>query len=374
MSRDKYYDFEEHFHAEGDRKELRKEKKIAIEKDRSKYKKTDADKRKKSQEIKTCSQLNLSRGQVLSINPEGIFVFSEEILWTCQLKGSLKQEKNRAKNLVAVGDFVLFEQKDNQTGSIAQIEPRRSILSRADNLSRRKEQLIAVNVDLVIITCSVVSPVMKPSLIDRYIIAAEKGNMSPIIAINKIDLLGAAGCSDEVKELEQELIQEIKNAYETINIPVVFLSTKTGEGIEELKSLMHGKTSVFSGQSGVGKSSLINAVTGSDLRTGDIVAKTSKGSHTTTSTHLVPVVGGGFCIDTPGIKSFGVWNLDEDEVWHYYTEFFPFAKECKFPDCKHLDEPECAVKKAVEDGAVSTLRFGSYCALMASLKQEHQNR
>lgn len=375
MSKDKYFDLEEHFHSSDDRKTSRKEKKIASEKDRSKYKKTDADKRVRAEAAKHHDHSDLMSGQVLAINPEGIFVFCEETLWTCQLKGSLKKEKNKAKNLVAVGDIVLFEKKDNMTGSIAHIQPRSSILSRADNLSRKKEQLIAVNVDLVIITCSVVSPAVKPSLIDRYIIAARKGNMTPIIAVNKIDLLGDVSfSSDVVRETEQIIFDEMKEAYQAIGVPVVGLSTKTQEGIDELKSLMKGKTSVFSGQSGVGKSSLINAVTGSDLRTGDIVSKTCKGSHTTTSTHLIPIEGGGFCIDTPGIKSFGVWDLDEDELWHYYEELIPFAKGCKFPDCKHKNEPGCAVMEAVERGEISALRFASYSALMADLEKEHRNR
>jgi ribosome biogenesis GTPase len=376
LGKDIYYDYEEDFHAKGDKKSSKKQRKIASEKDRSKYKKTDSDKLKKNKSSSKEDLSHLSRGLVLSISPEGIIVDSENTLWTCQLKGALKQEKNRAKNLVAVGDYVLFEKKDHNTGSISHIEDRKSILSRADNLSRRKEQLIAVNIDQVIITCSVVFPALKPSLVDRYIIAAQKGNMSPIIVVNKIDLLEGSpeGVDPITQEVESEILKEFLKAYEALSIPVVLISTKTEEGIKKLKDLMHGKTSVFSGQSGVGKSSLINAVTGSSLKTGDVVMKTNKGSHTTTSTHLVPVDGGGFCIDTPGIKSFGVWDLDEKELLYYYPEFFPFAKDCRFPDCTHLNEPNCAVIQAVDDGSISELRFASYCALMTSLSQEHRHR
>ena len=376
MGKDIYYDYEEDFHSKGDKKSSKKERKIASDKDRSKYKKTDSDKLKKNKLISQEDLSHLSRGLVLSISPEGIIVDSENTLWTCQLKGSLKQEKNRAKNLVAVGDYVLFEKKDHHTGSISHIEERKSILSRADNLSRRKEQLIAVNIDQVIITCSVVFPSLKPALVDRYIIAAQKGNMSPIIVVNKIDLLEGSpeGVDPITQEVESEILKEFLKAYETLNIPVVLISTKTKDGIEKLKDLMHGKTSVFSGQSGVGKSSLINAVTGSSLKTGDVVMKTNKGSHTTTSTHLVPVDGGGFCIDTPGIKSFGVWDLDEKELLYYYPEFIPFAKDCRFPNCTHQNEPNCAVIQAVDEGNISELRFASYCALITSLSQEHRHR
>ena len=376
MTKDHYFDYEEHFHSQGERKTSRKERKIATEKDRSKYKKTDVDQKKRQEGKKQLDLSSLKRGQILSISPEGITVGSSDKLWMCHIKGSLKQEKNRAKNLVAVGDFVYFEEKDNMTGSICHVEERKSILSRADNLSRRKEQLIAVNIDQVIITSSVVFPAIKPPLVDRYIIAAQKGNMTPIIVVNKIDLLeeGIDGIDPVTVFVEKEILAEFLKSYEALNIPVIQVSTKTGEGVEELKRVMHEKTSVFSGQSGVGKSSLINAVTGADLKTGDIVFKTSKGSHTTTSTHLVPVDGGGFCIDTPGIKSFGVWDLDEKELHNYYPEFLPYASECKFANCTHRFEPECKVQDAVERGGISELRFASYCALMASLAEEHRHR
>lgn len=375
MSKDRYFEFEEHFHSQ-DRKASRKERKIATEKDRSKYKKSDTDQRKKNESLETEDFSHLTRGRILNISPEGIFVDSEGTEWTCQLKGSLKQEKNRLKNLVAVGDFVLFEKKDNQTGTICNVEERRSVLSRADNLLRRKEQLIAVNIDQVIITCSVVFPALKPPLIDRYIIATQKGNMIPIIAVNKVDLLesGTPEVDPIALEVEKEIYAEFIKAYSALGISVVPLSTVTGEGIDKLKDLMHGKTSVFSGQSGVGKSSLINAVTGSELKTGSVIGKTRKGSHTTTTTHLVPIEGEGFCIDTPGIRSFGVWDLDEKDLQQYYPDFFPYAEQCKFPNCIHRNEPNCAVQKAVEENAISELRFASYCALMDSLAEEHRHR
>lgn len=375
MSKDNYFDFEEEFHG-NDRKVSRKERKIAVEKDRSKYKKSDVDQRKKIEASKTEDFSHLSRGRILAINPEGMSVNSEGIMWLCQLKGSLKQEKNKLKNLVAVGDFVLFEKKDNNTGSVCHVEERRSVLSRADNLLRRKEQLIAVNIDQVIITCSVVFPAIKPPLVDRYIIAAQKGNMTPIIVINKIDLLreDSPNVDPITRDVETEIYTLFVKDYSALGIPVVSVSTHTGEGIDKLKKLMHGKTSVFSGQSGVGKSSLINAVTGSELKTGLVIGKTNKGSHTTSSTHLVPIEGDGFCIDTPGIKSFGVWDLDEKELQNYYPDFFPYAERCKFPNCNHKNEPDCAVIAAVEAGEISELRFGSYCALMASLAEEHRHR
>lgn len=360
--KDDIYRVEEDFYG-NERKQHRKDRKIAIAKDRSKYKKSDQDQIKKRALSQPAEYDQLQRGRVLAIKPEGIFVDSEGIVYTCTLKGSLKHDKSQLKNLIAVGDFVRFSPQ----GAILMIEERRSILSRADNLSQRKEQLIAVNIDQVLITASLVAPSLKPSLIDRYIIAAEKGKMQPIIVLNKIDLL------EQSKE-EKALFESFLNAYRPLGIPIFPVSTKTGEGVAELKEAMQGKTSVFSGQSGVGKSSLINAVFGTQLLTGEIVEKTGKGSHTTTTTQLIPIEGGGFCIDTPGIKSFGVWDLDPEELQSYFSEIQAVSEGCRFPNCMHLQEPGCAVKEAVEKGEISLLRFDSYCALMASLMEEHRHR
>lgn len=357
MKNKDHFEHEEDFHAD-ERKEIRRDRKILSKKDRSKFKKTDQPKQKKAPP----KGENLKEGRVLAIMADGILVDSEDVLYTCNLRGTLKKENLRIKNLVAVGDIVLFEPQLNLQGSIVYVQERYSILSRAEQISRRKEQLIAVNIDQVLITGSVVSPALKTTLIDRYIIAALKGNMAPVIVINKIDLL---------KDFpnEQALFDEALAAYQKLGIPIFPVSTVTNEGIDALKGAMQGKSSVFSGQSGTGKSSLINAVTGSSLLTGEVVAKTGKGSHTTTSTHMLPIEGEGFCVDTPGIQSFGMWDLKEDEVRSFFFEIDAVGKECKFPNCSHMHEPNCAVQKAVEDGEISRLRFDSYCALIQSLKE-----
>jgi ribosome biogenesis GTPase len=371
---DKHYNYEEEYHSK-DRKYSRRERKIAVSKDRSKFKKSDQDQLKK-RTVPTELPENHMRGRVLAIVPEGILVDADGQLVSCLLKGSLKQERNRMKNLVAVGDFVHFSLQSPKEGMISYIEDRRTVLSRADNLSRNKEQLIAVNIDQVLITASVVLPPLKPPLIDRYIIASQKGGMQPVILVNKIDLFDSPPHDVGAEELEVEKIiyAEFLDAYRKLDIPVIPISTATGAGIEELKQIMHGKASVFSGQSGVGKSSLINVVTGSDLRVGEIVERTRKGSHTTTTSLLLPVEGGGFCIDTPGIKSFGLWDLSKSEIQSYFSEIAALSNQCKYPDCSHVHEPGCAVKMAVDSGEISSLRFESYCALMADLSTEHRHR
>lgn len=361
---------EEYFGDE--RKSSKAERKRVIAKDRSKYKKTDV--KKQEQQAQVFDPKELERGRVLSIASQGIYVQSGEGIILCTLRGLLKKDKTKFKNLVTVGDFVFFERDMGGQGLIAQVEPRRTVLSRAENLSRRKEQLIASNIDQVIIVVSVVSPPLKPSLVDRYIIASQKGGMEPVVVVNKIDLLEAPTVSDPILEEEKQLYVAFLKAYQKAGIKVIPLSVVTGEGFEDLKLAMKDKASVFSGQSGVGKSSLINMITGQDLRIGGMVDKTNKGTHTTTTAQLLPLDFGGWCIDTPGIKSFGVWDLDKEEIEQYFPEIFEYGRECRYPDCSHLSEDSCAVLKAVEEGEISILRYASYFSLMESVANAHFRR
>lgn len=343
MSRE--YDYEEDFHAR-DKKQWRKERKQAQQSDRSKFKKSDQGK-KEAATIDT----SLERGQVVAITGEGIWVEKEGQRFICSVKGLLKKEKMQAKNIVAVGDFVRY----TPDKAIAHIEERYSFLARTD-ISGKKEQLIAVNVDQTIISISVVNPPLKPALVDRYLIAANKGRIHPIIAVNKIDLL------DEASEEERARYQEFISVYEKLGFPVLSISTKKGIGIEALRSLLKGKTSVFSGQSGVGKSSLINVCYGLELRTGDLAQKTSKGTHTTTTAELLTLPDGGHVVDTPGIRSFGIWKLQKEEVVAHFADLAQYP--CKYLDCQHTTEPGCAVLQALEEGKISSLRYESYQTLL----------
>jgi ribosome biogenesis GTPase / thiamine phosphate phosphatase len=361
-------DVEEEFFGE-ERKSGKIERKRVTAKDRSKYKKTDL--KMLTKDVKTPDE-SLLRGRVLSITPQGIVVEYENQTIICSLRGSLKKDRSQFKNLVTVGDIVLFERSADE-GLIAHIEPRKSTLSRADNLSQRKEQLIASNIDQVLITLSVMTPALKPFLADRYIIAARNGNMTPILVVNKIDLLQE---SEDVAALEKEreLYNEFLRAYKDANIPVISVSVVTGEGMDQLREIMKDKASVFSGQSGVGKSSLINAVADLDLRTGHIVGKTNKGTHTTSTANLLILPFGGWCIDTPGIKSFGVWHLKMEDIEPHFTEITKCRQLCKYPNCTHSHEQDCAVLAAVENGEISALRYQSYRYLLDSVSKEHIRR
>lgn len=363
---DDYLDYEENFYS-GGKRESRKERKHSQVRDRSKYKKTDQD--KKNERLANEEPplgADYLRGRVLSISPEMIRVQANHQTYICTLKGALKKERTKQKNLLAVGDWVHFEVKSVDSGAIAHVEKRTSLLARADNLSRRKQQLIAVNIDQVFIIMSVVAPTFKPLLVDRYILSAKQGNMAPIVIINKVDLLTDPPENISPLEIKAEelALEEFLEAYRTLDIPVILLSASTGENLATIKSLMEHKTSVFSGQSGVGKTSILNALFGSNLPTGDIVEKTRKGSHTTTTAELIPLENDAFCVDTPGIKSFGLWENSPHAILEIFPDFAPYAAQCKFPNCVHVHEPDCAVKNALEAQKIHPLRYASYTTLL----------
>jgi|JI10StandDraft_1071094.scaffolds.fasta_scaffold07583_2 ribosome biogenesis GTPase len=363
---DDYLDDEEEFYPKGKR-ENRKERRETQAKDRSKYKKSDQDqKREHLKQEEPPLGGNYLRGRVLSISPDLIIVSSGAETFQCVLKGALKKEKTKQRNLITVGDWVHFEKKSVDSGAITHVEKRSSFLIRAENLSRRKKHLIAANIDQVFIVMSLVSPKFKPLLVDRYILSAAQGNMEPIVLINKIDLLDDPPHQLSKEEISAEKIayEEFLKAYEPLKIKVLPISVSTGENLDQLKELMQHKTSVFSGQSGVGKSSIINAGLGSALPIGPIAHKTNKGSHTTTAAELIPLENDAFCIDTPGIKSFGLWENDPTAILEIFPDFAPFAPHCKFKTCTHIHEPDCAIKKALEDNKLHPFRYASYTTLL----------
>ncbi len=352
-----HFDIEEDFFR--DRKEYKRKRKRKQRLDRSKFKKSD----QKTAEKKDLSA-DLLRGRVLSIQGEAILVATSDEEFFCSLRGLLKKKRTDHKNLLAVGDFVHFSKNDL---AIEYVEERRSFLSRQD-MVRKKMQIIAVNIDQVLITTSIVEPTLKPSLVDRYIIAARKGNMNALIIVNKIDLLPKA--SEEEKWIYEEFVR----TFSALGYPLFCVSTRTEEGVDKLVTAMKDKASVFAGQSGVGKTSLINFIEKKNLKTLSLTKKTRKGSHATTKAELIPLTNGGFCIDTPGIRSFGIWKLEKKDLIEHFFEMIPFSKKCRYTDCSHRSEPRCMVRKAVEKGAISSLRFDSYLSLMESIEHPTEER
>ncbi len=354
---------EEEFHAD-ERKASRKERKRKQAADRSKFKKTDL---AKTIAPTTPNDPALRQGRVISISVRGALVATETKNYLCSLRGLLKKEKIQTNNLLAVGDQVRFLPTSEDEGAIAFIEPRHSFLVRQD-IRGTQEQLIAVNIDLAILVFSLVSPPLKPSLIDRYLIAAEKGHILPLIVINKIDLLPDASLQ------EREKYEQTLTVYRKLKIPILPVSSTTGEGLEALKAQMHNHCSAFAGQSGVGKSSLLNQLFGFQLKTGILTEKTHKGSHTTSVAELFALPGGGYCIDTPGVRSFSLWEFTQADILHHFKEIRASAKRCKYSDCLHREEPNCAVRRALKRGTISSLRFASYLSLLEETEHKELRR
>ncbi len=360
MSKNKFdeYLYEEELFLK-DKKRYKKQRKLKSSKDRSKYKKTDIEKQKT-----TFEKPHLHKAKVLSILGEQILVSFDKKKYKCTLRGLLKKEKTKNKNILAVGDIVNISFKNENEAVIESIDNRYSILSRMEEKTK-KRSIIAVNIDQVLITTCVVKPPLKPFLIDRYLIAAEKGNMKGVIIINKIDLL-------KEDKIEEEKYSRFVKDYQGLGYTILSISCKEKIGLDSLLNAMKGKTSVFSGQSGTGKSSIINSVLHTKLETAEVIKKTHKGAHITTKAQLIEIETSGFCIDTPGIKSFGIWDLTIDDVKNHFFEFQKYAKKCKYPNCLHINEPNCAIQEAVKKNKISSLRFEAYSSLIEEIHMQRK--
>ena len=252
---------------------------------------------------------------------------------------------------LAIGDRVRFG-----LGAVREILPRRTTLSRPDPHNPRVERVLAVNVDVVVNVVSVSSPPLRAGLIDRYLVAIQRGGAEPLICVNKIDLL------QDRRELDA------LNVYREAGVPVVLCSAATGAGISELLTALTGLTCVFSGQSGVGKSSVLNAVCPSlALATKAVSEAHNKGRHTTTSSSLHVLANGTRVIDTPGIRQFGLWEISAEELGAYFREFGRFSLGCLYANCTHTHEPGCEVKEAVLRGGIAQARFDAYLRIRQSL-------
>ena len=332
-------------------KESKAERKQKTQLDRSKYKKTDLEKhgQKHLAEVENGNPVGL----IVRIVSRGFIISYEKNEYLGSIKGSLKEHQHKDRNLVTIGDFVHFIPIENDLSTITGVLPRKSTLIRQD---KGKKQIIAANVDQVFICSSVVDPRLKPALIDRYLISAKKGNIKPIVLVNKIERL------DESEE-ERTLFEEMQRAYALAGIPFIAASAQTRAGLQQVEQAMEGKISVFSGQSGVGKSSLINALVGTNLAVG-VTTKMKKGSHTTTHPLLIPLKSSGYLVDTPGVQSFSIWAKNDEPIDSYFEEIDRYKDRCKFRDCTHSHEEECFVIKMVEEGKISPLRYESYLSLL----------
>jgi ribosome biogenesis GTPase len=288
--------------------------------------------------------------------------------YRCTVRRLLRTLATDERNIVTTGDRVWFRpapspQSDSRAtgpeaegsklgeGMIERVEPRHGLLTRA---SRGREHVLVANVDQVVIVMSLVEPDLKPHLIDRYLASADQGGINSIICLNKADLV------------EPAMVQPLIGSYSQLGIPTLLTSAHTGLGMDRLRSLLHDRQSVFSGQSGVGKSSLLNAVQpGLGLRVREVSEVNQKGRHTTTTAELLRLDFGGWVVDTPGLRQFQLWDIIPEEVEGFFPEFRPFVPSCGYPDCTHTHEDRCAVKTAVRRNWISSRRYTSYLGLFA---------
>lgn len=276
---------------------------------------------------------------------------------SCKIKGNLRLKGFRCTNPVAVGDRVLVDVRADGSAFVVSIEPRRNyIIRRASNLSK-EFQIIASNVDQAVLVATLYNPVTNTTFIDRFLATAEAYSVPAAVVLNKVDLLTDAG--------DAELLDAVEHLYTTIGYPVLRVSTITGEGMSQLTALLEGKTSLLSGNSGVGKSSIINKIVPeARLRVGDVSQAHHKGMHTTTFSEMIDLPGGGAIIDTPGVKGFGTIDFARAEVAHYFPEIFAASADCRYGNCTHTHEPGCAVLTAVADHRISESRYASYLSIL----------
>ncbi len=277
------------------------------------------------------------------------------------LRGRLKQESKFEK--LAVGDDVdITEDARGGAWSITGIHPRRTQLARRTPGGGRGERIVVANVDQVVIVFSVAKPEPHVRMIDRFLVIAEGNELPARLVLNKVDLVEDAAPIDALAA-----------DYERAGYPVHRTSVKRPAGLDELRAVLVNRTSALTGPSGVGKSSLINALyPGLNLRVGEISESVNKGRHTTVGAVLVPLPGGGYVVDTPGLREVGMWGLPSEELDHCFPEFRPMLGECRFQDCRHLSEPECAVRAGVARGGVSSERYDSYVKLRAELEESEK--
>jgi ribosome biogenesis GTPase len=255
------------------------------------------------------------------------------------------------RHVVATGDRVVITRGVESEAVIERVEPRTSVICRT---SKKRRHIMVSNVERVLIVSSAAEPRLKPNLIDRLLVTAEKHGIEPLICINKVDLVDPAD------------LQPLVGVYGQLGYPVVLVSATKGWGVVALREFLRGRQSVVTGQSGEGKSSILNAIEpGLSLSVSEVSEENQKGTHTTTSASLIPLSFGGFVVDTPGVRQFQLWDVIPEEVAGYYREIRPFINGCKYPNCSHTHELECAVKGAVADNQIDVRRYESYCGLYA---------
>ncbi len=279
----------------------------------------------------------------------------------CRLKGKLRLENRRTTNPVVIGDWVTIEpEKDNSAAVISEVLKRNNYIIRQSARNRTAEHILAANIDRAFIIATIKQPATTTGFIDRFLLTAEAYHIPSTILLNKMDLYN----EDDLKQVEF-----LKSIYSNAGYAVELISAKTDEHLNDVRKMMKDKVNLVAGHSGVGKSTFINKmIPGMNLKVGDVSDYHSKGMHTTTFAEMFRIPEGGFIIDTPGIKEFGILDILPEELAHYFPEMKSRMLHCKFNNCKHINEPKCAIRDAVEKGEISKSRYGSYLAIAEDIR------
>ncbi|PCJ87281.1 MAG: ribosome small subunit-dependent GTPase A [Flavobacteriales bacterium] len=273
----------------------------------------------------------------------------------CRIKGRLRIKGLKATNPIAVGDVVEFELEKSGKGIISSIEPRKNYIIRKATKLSKQTHIIATNIDQLLLIVSLAQPRTPLGFVDRMLITAEAYSIPAIVVCNKVDLMD---------ENNEDFLLDMYETYTDIGYEFIATSVPANKNLGKLKAVLQGKTTLVSGQSGVGKSTLINAIESNlNLKTADISTFNEKGIHTTTFAEMFELSFGGSIIDTPGIRSFGIIDFEKEELYHYFPEIFKASRNCKFHNCQHIDEPKCAVKEAVENSEIAESRYDNYLNL-----------
>ena len=280
----------------------------------------------------------------------------DDRLFSCKVKGNFRLRGIRSTNPVAVGDRVEFIPGEDGTGLISEVLDRRNyIIRRATNLSKQSH-ILAANVDQVLLLATIAHPTVSTTFIDRFLASAEAYRIPVILLFNKTDLYDA----DQLQQVRQ-----LMELYQSIGYACLACSVLKKNGMDELHDMLRGKTTLLSGNSGVGKSTLLNSlIPGLNVRTEEVSDAHDTGQHTTTFSEMFDLPTGGQVIDTPGIKGFGTFDFERTEISHYFREIFQIGQQCRFQDCTHTHEPHCAVRQAVEEGRIAPSRFASYLSML----------
>ena len=285
--------------------------------------------------------------------------------YNARIKGAMKLEGITSTNPIAVGDLVeiIPDTESERSVLITGIKERDNYIARVSPHNKNQHHIVGANLDQTLLFATLRNPKTSSGFIDRFLISAEAFHVPAILVFNKIDLC---------RKKEIDLLEAYTKTYSEIGYKVMLLSMHTGQGLDDLKYLLKDKTTLISGHSGVGKSTFINSVhPAATLKTGEVSSWSGKGMHTTTFSEMIDLPFGGSVIDTPGIREFGVLDISRQELSHYFPEMRSRIHDCKFNNCLHLDEPECAVTKAVIQGEIDEQRYISYCKILETISEKH---